>query len=417
MSRMDRSDRILAGLACLISCVGLIVMAGWCLNVRHVVQIAPDLIPMHFNTALGMLIAGAGAVLTIADRRRAALVLTILLTLLGSFTLFEWCRNVDFGIDRFLIRSNLTDILSGPHAGRMSAISASLFVMTGLAWTLLNLRFRRPLRAGIAGAIGTVSLGVAALACSGYAVDIKTAYFLGQRYGIAPSTAICFAFLAGITLAYAWRIKLGGAGRLARAPLAAAAASFIVAVGLWAAIVSEQRAQEASYVKAVATVARDEIQDRVNVDVHALRRMALRWEMDGETNEARWRCDARAFERDMPEFTAIELIDTRNFRVRAVEPLKGNERALTLDVRTGDIRRAAIERAKAGQTVISRPFDLVQGGKGFLIYVPLTAHGKPDGLLCGVFKLTGIVSVLPGRLTNRYACLFYTSDAADDMQC
>ena len=399
---VNRTDRILTCLALSVSVMGLSVMAGWYLHLRLLIQILPTLTPMQFNTAMGMLVAGIGTALTVAGRRHPASICAVVITALGGLTLIEYCRNVDLRIDSLFFHG-FPATVNMPQPSRMSPITAGLFVAYGTSLMLFHLPIARRVRISVASSIALIIVGVSFVVCLGYAAGLPGAAGPARFTSIAPTSALSFLLLGSTLLAVAWRVTDSASRRADRAPLAVAIVSGVVSVGLWGAIVSEERTEENAYMTATTTFARDQIHARILSDMRALRRMASRWEMSGGTAQGEWQSDAHEYQQDMPEFQAVEWIDTRAMRVRWIEPLQGNERVLTFDLRTGDRRANALKHAMSGRITVSRPIDLVQGGKGFLIYIPLTSHGKPDGLLAGVCKLPGIAAALPTRITSRFA--------------
>ena len=133
-----------------------------------------------------------------------------------------------------------------------------------------------------------------------------------------------------------------------------------------------------------------------------MERMAGRWEAVGGMDRQVWSHDAQALRRDIPGIQAIEWVD-RNVRVQWVEPLAGNEAAQGLDLSLDAERKAALERARDhGIAVVSRPIDLVQGGRGVLVFVPLHKAGDFDGFILGVFRADDLLPALLGRGGGQY---------------
>ncbi|WP_319468446.1 diguanylate cyclase domain-containing protein [uncultured Pseudodesulfovibrio sp.] len=139
----------------------------------------------------------------------------------------------------------------------------------------------------------------------------------------------------------------------------------------------------------------------IQIDLHsripALQRIVERWEFRGGTPREEFVRDALAYQNDLPGFQAIEWVD-RDYFSRWVVPLFGNEQAVNLDLGFEENRRRALEKAKVGRIpVMSKPVDLVQGGKGFLVYFPIYVQGDFDGFVIAVFRahdwLDGVLRV------------------------
>ncbi len=175
----------------------------------------------------------------------------------------------------------------------------------------------------------------------------------------------------------------------------------LVIAGVWAV---ELRSREE---KALATACQvtlvnvaSELDRRMEDQTGALVRLAARW--DGAEVE-RWQTDARLLLEHFAGFQAIERVDPQ-LTVRWVTPLEGNEAALGLDLGFEARRREALEAARDGMTVVAtRPVDLVQGGKGFLVYVPLRREGRFDGFALGVYRLEVALGQILENIAHGYA--------------
>jgi signal transduction histidine kinase len=121
--------------------------------------------------------------------------------------------------------------------------------------------------------------------------------------------------------------------------------------------------------------------------VPALERMALRWQQQGGTPEAAFIHDASAYIDDLPGFQALEWVD-KNFNVHWVVPVNGNENARGINLAFETNRRITLESARDKKVpVMTPPIELVQGGQGFLIYVPVYIHNEFNGFILAVFKI------------------------------
>jgi len=119
----------------------------------------------------------------------------------------------------------------------------------------------------------------------------------------------------------------------------------------------------------------------------ALRRIADQWHQGRNTTQSEFISEARAHIRDLPGFQALGWVD-HNYIVRWIEPIKGNEEAENLNLAFETNRRVALETARKTRTpVMTAPIDLVQGGKGFLIYYPIFVDDQFNGLLSAVIRI------------------------------
>ncbi|MCG7200115.1 EAL domain-containing protein [Marinobacter pelagius] len=148
--------------------------------------------------------------------------------------------------------------------------------------------------------------------------------------------------------------------------------------------------------EAVALV--DHLEREFTIHAEAISRMAARLKVVPETTEASWRADARSYLDDFGVYQAIEWID-RDFVIRWLEPVSGNQDVVGYNVAFSDRRREALETARTtGQYDISGIIDLKQGGKGLVIYAPVGTGAGNNGFIAGVFRIETLVEQL---LTSR----------------
>jgi diguanylate cyclase (GGDEF)-like protein len=395
-------NRIVFAAGVLTGVLGLIVIAGWLAHAAAVIQIGPTLAPMQFNTALGLLTCGVGFVL-LASGHSARFVRPcgLAVLFLGGATLLEYALNRSLGIDRLFHGYTITT--QAPHPGRMSPISTVLFVCIGSALALLGGRDRAGAFA-IAGSLSLIVTTIAGVVFMGYVSGIGSTAGWGDVTRIALHTSLAFVLLGGAGFLAAWikSDEIGSSCDKLWIAMSTGMAILLASVFLWQALVAQQDAQLELSLAGTANFVRDDIATRVTGDIRALERMARRWEANGGWREAVWGSDAESYAVDMPEFQAIEWIDP-TMHVRWVRPVHGNERIVGFNVLAGTPRRyAVLEARRSGRVTLSRPVDLIQGGAGFLIYVPITVHGRFAGMIAGVCKFSNIMARLPPRIKERY---------------
>ena len=161
----------------------------------------------------------------------------------------------------------------------------------------------------------------------------------------------------------------------------------MLVLALWASL--EQR--ESALIQQRLDDEAERILDLVEVDVNtrikSLRRLVFRWQARGGTPQQEFESDALAYVADDPGYQAIEWVDS-TFHIRWIAPLEGNEQAVGLDLAFEDNRRKALYKARDSQSAtMSNTIDLVQGGKGVLIYLPISINGRFDGFILAVFKV------------------------------
>lgn len=160
----------------------------------------------------------------------------------------------------------------------------------------------------------------------------------------------------------------------------------VVTAGVWWILDTQREARTQRMIEASASELAAAVRGDIRARIPALRRIASRWERRGGTPHEEFLEDVRAHISDMPGFQALEWVDA-GFYVRWVVPLEGNEEAVGLNLAAEERRRAALETARhTREPTMTGPVDLVQGGKGFLIYFPVFAEGEFDGFILAAFR-------------------------------
>lgn len=136
----------------------------------------------------------------------------------------------------------------------------------------------------------------------------------------------------------------------------------------------------------------------------ALRRMGQRWEVAGRTPQDQWQADALNYTNHLTGLKAVEWVDS-TFHVRWVEPLKGNEMAVGLNVVFDKQREEALKGAAERYAItITPPLDLVQGYKAFIAYSPIRVRDEFDGFMVGIFSIEEYIGQLfSGDISYNYA--------------
>lgn len=174
--------------------LGALVVYGWSARISWLVQLAPTWSSMKLNTALCFAALGLGMIALAYGARRFAGAAALFVVAVGAATGVEYLFSVDLSLDYILIEPFYVE--PGVPAGRMSPITAGLFVCAGVALALTSLR-PSSLRASSAGVIASVIGGVALAAIIGYATRTPIAYGWGAAASVAMHTA--FGFLVAAT--------------------------------------------------------------------------------------------------------------------------------------------------------------------------------------------------------------------------
>jgi PAS domain S-box-containing protein len=380
--------------------LGGVVIVGWVARSPTLVQVLPTLVPMQFNTALGLAGAGASLLLQAKGRPRAALLALAVPLLLGGATLLQDYGHMELGIDQWFVKPFTSVHTDAP--GRMSVNSAVTFLVTGggLALLLAGRRHHWPLLP--AATLGAAVAGIAFNTLFGYATDTEIAYGWTEHSQMAVHTAAGFLLVSVGVFARAWflgRDELGDAPAWVAIPVIVSC--LLPSVGVWQ-VLREHEARQAGHVVEVeaasqARAIRTEVMDRVL----ALQRMAHDLELRPDPPRAQWEQTAGHALLFVPGFKAIEYIDQWG-TVKWVMPRAGNEAVIDMEAAHDPVRKRFIEIARSTEVGTLTPrVLLVQGGDGFLVYVPFLREGRSYGLLAGVFRYGDLLSDLAATTALR----------------
>ena len=405
-----------AGGAC--AGLGLAVIVGWFTHSIALIQLRPTLAPMQFNTALCFVFAGfALASWSFGRIPKAAPILGAVVALIGGLTLGEYLFHTNLAIDQLLFHSYITTETS--NIGRMSPISAFCFLLVGLALASRGFNEAPAWRAPALAAIASIIVSITLVALMGYAFGLPGTYGWAQLTRIAVHTAAGLCLLAVGLLIMAWKIGLNPEERTPRwLPIALAVAVFTGAVALYFALEGKQNREIAQTVSAGAEGAENQIAVRMDARFRGLARMAKDWEFSGVPAESAWKANAASYVHDVPDVEALEWIDAAR-QVRWIVSQPGTEANLN-DSTLEERRRDALEAAEQEQQpVMTRTVALTNGALGFVVYVPITVNGSPDGFLGAVFKAdTCLQRYLPPAVAEGEAItvseggkIFYGRDA------
>ncbi len=390
--------------------LGLLGLAGWHAHVTTLIQVAPGHAAMQYNTAICFILAGLSLGMWIKNGNR---LLTgcgsVIVALVGALTLGEYVLGVSIGIDQFLYRPSFVvqhDLAAQMrHPGRMAPLSALCFFFLGLAMLALAGR-TRPWRLAVAGTLASLVISLGVVALVGYVCGLQGAYGWGQMTQVAVHSAAGFVVLGTGLLLAVWKTDTQSAERTPRwLPVALSVATITASLVLYFALDAKQDTEIVHVVRVAAESASSQVGVRMEGRLKSLVRMATRWEVTGGRSDGpAWQTDADHYIHDFPEMQAIEWIDTSH-RLRWITPLAGNEEKLGTNL-LNESRRAdaAAQAERERQPVITRAVTLFHGGLGYIIYVPVTVDGKPDGVLAAVFQAAPLFErYLPASVATNQA--------------
>jgi len=98
--------------------------------------------------------------------------------------------------------------------------------------------------------------------------------------------------------------------------------------------------------------------------------------------------------------------------VGRVVPLEGNEEAKGLDIIFEKRLRTTLEDARIkGNISSTRTINLAQGGKGFVVYVPIFSSEEFEGFIAGVFRIQILLgSILDEKLVKGFSVALFDGE-------
>ncbi|MBD2448680.1 PAS domain S-box protein [Nostoc sp. FACHB-152] len=180
--------------------IGCLVLLGWAFDIEVFKGILPQWVAMKANTAVGFVLSGLGLYFLQSTRklqRQLVKGCALVATILGILTLSEYVFGWNLGIDQLLF-PEAPGAIATSSPGRMSALSASHFILLGTALLLLTGRIV-PYRLiqGVALSTALIDLQIVI----GYTYGVKPIFGLGLYIYFALHTAIAFLLLSiGILL-------------------------------------------------------------------------------------------------------------------------------------------------------------------------------------------------------------------------
>ncbi|MDE3245807.1 MAG: CHASE domain-containing protein, partial [Acidobacteriota bacterium] len=391
-----------AGLASL--ALGILVMAGWHLEVPALVQVIPGFSPMAYNTALCFSACGAGLALLVAGRPRLAGALGSFPALLGLLTAIQQFGSRNLGVDQLFHHASAS--FKVESQGLMAASTAVCFVMVGGSLAQLGFwkgfRYRAVLLSIAASTVMVLGL----MSIFGYLTDTRDFLAWGHASYMSIHAALAMVGLSFTLFSIAWHDRPEAfEGYPEWLPIPISCTVLLLTLVTWQALGVWEHVQIQRNVQARLQFVAYSLQSGMDERVLALRRMATRLELGRGMAEENWVSDASQYVAHYAGYQALEWVD-RDLVVRWVAPRRGNESALGLDIKQSAKRRRTFEAARAkGSPTLTTPLTLVQGGEGFLICIPVAeSAGSRGGFIVAAFHSQNMLqSLLPKGLTEGYA--------------
>ena len=171
--------------------------------------------------------------------------------------------------------------------------------------------------------------------------------------------------------------------------------TIIAALVLWQLLLTNRRVEIRANAKEQALFVKSKTESELSARILSLERLAGRWQEPDRLADQDMESDASLVMSGYPAYQAIEWIDP-TFHVVWVEPQRGNEGDVGADLGVDPQQFAKLQDATNSWNRDPTPTDLRQGGRGFLVFVPVysqkSSQRKLRGFLVGVFRYQALLS-------------------------
>ncbi len=377
IARRRNAVALVTGIVTLLT--GLIVLAGYAMHSAALVTLIPGSAPMRLTTAVAILSCGAAVLLLAGGYLRSAAATAAVCGAIGIFDMAEAIAGVQ------IARADLAAFAGGtpPRAG---LLIACLLVLAAAGLTLMSGVVRLRARLAIVGFIGSVLHSVGVVAVIAYAADVSSAFTTSPYSQLAIHTAVAVAALGAALIRFAWRDStIAEMGAPAWLPLLIGVGTLTTAFCLYGAMAADQESDFAHQVTFEAEGLQQFIGAGLDNRIQPLIRLARHRAVAPDLKREEWDADAQMI-LTRGGYQAIEWIDPEGKLVWSTPPGAGDATPDGNTVFEGR-RQAAFFAARQHRAMaVSSPVDLVTGGRGTIVLVPVFARDELAGYVAGVFR-------------------------------
>ncbi|MDD0845113.1 sensor domain-containing diguanylate cyclase [Pseudomonas sp. Gutcm_11s] len=179
----------------------------------------------------------------------------------------------------------------------------------------------------------------------------------------------------------------------------------LASVALWRQLELDQQQRLEERIGYQARSLARQLESTLHTEVESLDRIARLWNNLGRLARDDWEQEAELALADFPAYQSVQWVGA-DLQMRWLLPLRGNEAAANFRLTPEHPNYPlAMQARDSGQQRFSNSFQLVQGGRGFVLYTPLylqDAQGQRqfDGFLQGVFRVEPLMDELLAQLDS-----------------
>ena len=185
--------------------------------------------------------------------------------------------------------------------------------------------------------------------------------------------------------------------------------TIIAALVLWQLLLIHRRAEIQAATREEALFVKIQTESELRARILPLERLAGRWQAGPDKQDME--SEASLVMSGYPAYQAIEWVDS-TFHLVWVTPEKGNQGDIGAIQGADSRQRAMLEDAadRGSPVVTTPPANLPQGGRGFLVFVPVYSKKALTGFLVGVFQYQELLSSILQGVAPDYWVAVYDGD-------
>jgi two-component system, cell cycle sensor histidine kinase and response regulator CckA len=190
-------------------------------------------------------------------------------------------------------------------------------------------------------------------------------------------------------------------------PTALGLSTVVFALTVMERLLAQQHFEIQAETKAQALFVKNKLESLSKTRTSPLELLGRRWQIRRQVDHVDMESDAALVMAGYPSYQAIEWVDP-TFHVQWTAPAQRNEADLGADLSSEPGKIEALQTAAAtGLLTVSRSVQLRQGGRGFLVCVPVHPELSLGGFLIGVFRYQDLLDSILQDVAQDYWVAVY----------
>jgi signal transduction histidine kinase/sensor domain CHASE-containing protein len=336
---------------------------------------------MQINTAIGFVLSGIALLAAARGMAGVTLVYGGIAGSLGLLTLIEDFSAFDLHINRHLTGAYVDS--AAAYLRRMAPSTGICFLLAGVAFICSYRAERSWLEPPMMGLLGSIFIGIGAVALLGYLIGISGTYAWGEFGGMALHTALGFMVLGVGIIALAWVAGTTEEMNSPRwLPLLIGATSLTITFILWQAILASEELQIEQIVRSQVINARNRVASDLDGRFRELLRSATRRTYSELDSGQQARKDITQLLEHLDGFHSLGWIDSSNHLQWTVPEQENASLSGINDPRQTN----ALATAQTQGIAITPATDrLSDKGDSYVVYARVSSPNERHGFIRGFF--------------------------------